>query len=71
MKAEEVHINSKVMELRHEVSQRTKVPAQARTRPRKALPNTIQLNGKAYAAIQGSHKNIWQEYSLKNMNLNC
>ena len=42
MKAEEVHINSKVMESRHEVSQRTKVPAQAGTRLRKVLPNKIQ-----------------------------
>ena len=52
MKTEEVNINSKAMELRSEVSQRTKVPAHAGTRLRKALPNKIQLNGKAYTAIQ-------------------
>ena len=46
MKAEEVNINSKVMELRSEVSQRTKVPAHAGNRLRKALPNKVQLNGR-------------------------
>ena len=53
MKAEEVNINSKVTELRSEVSQRTKVPAHARTRHRKAIPTKFQLNGKVYTAIQG------------------
>ena len=43
------------MELRSEVSQRTKVPAHAGTSPNKALPNKIQLNGKAYTAIQGGN----------------
>ena len=69
MQAKEVHINNKVMELRHEVLWRTQVPAQAGTRPRKTLPNKIQLNRKAYSAVQGSHKIKWQEYSLKKLEL--
>ena len=52
MKAEEVHINSKVMELRSEISQRKKILAHAGTRLRKALPNKVQLNGMAYTTIQ-------------------
>ena len=52
MKAEEGYINSKVTELRTEVSQRTNVPDNAGMKLRKALPNKIQLNGKAYTAIQ-------------------
>ena len=52
MKEEEVNINSKVMELRSEVSQRTKVPAHAGTRLRNAPIAKFQLNGKAYTAIQ-------------------
>ena len=55
MKAEEVHINSKIMELKYEVSQRTQVPAKAKTWPKKALPNKIQLNRKIYTATQSDN----------------
>ena len=50
-----MNINSKVTELRSEVSQRTKVPAHAGTSLSKTLPSKIQLDGKAYTAIQGDN----------------
>ena len=56
MKAEEVNINSKVMELRSDVSQRNKFPAYAGTRLIKALTAKFQLNRKAYTAIQGDSR---------------